>query len=168
VGWRFDGIRVWCDLEGAGVVLSFKDNVRPSPPVRSAFDGIVHGCLLCSLCTSGGRHSGSNGQDGERGVLSICGGEMNVDVATNDLFHDKLGEMKGRGCFSLCKTVSLSMDGWKKWGQKLCSTILRAVMRCVMSAPQQMIRFLKSLQFVHNSFMRSGESGGEIRKLEEK
>ena len=37
-----------------------------------------------------------------------------------------------------------------------------------MSAPQQMIRFLKSSQLVRNSFMRLGESGGEIRKLEEK
>jgi len=160
---------VWCDSEGAGIVLSFKDDARPSlPPVRSAFDGIVCRCLLCSLCTFGGRRSGSNGQDEEQGVLSICGGEMNVDVATNDLFHNKLGETKGRGCFSLCKTVSLSMDGWKKWGQKLCSTILCAIMRRVMSAPQQTLGDLNPSQLAHNSLMRSSESDGEIRKLEEK
>ena len=90
------------------------------------------------------------------------------DAGVNDLFHDALGKTKGRSRPSLGKAARLLMAGRKRWGQKLCLTIWRAITRRVMSAPQQTDRYLGPLQLAHNSLMRSDELEEEMRNLEEK
>ena len=67
---------------------------------------------------------------------------MKVDVNTGDLFHEALGETRDGGCPSLCEGGRALIVGGKKWGQKSCSTIPRAMAMRVMIAPQQILRYL--------------------------
>ena len=135
------------------------------PPVGLASDGINCGC---SLRTLNGKRCESNKQCGERGVVCTWDDGKDGDAGVNDFFHDALGETKERGRPSLGKAARFLMAGRKRWGQKLCLTIWRAIMRCVTSAPQQTVRYLGPLQLAHNSLMRSDELKGEMRNLEEK
>ena len=59
--------------------------------------------------------------------MTIWDDEMDVDV--DDLFHDVLDKAKEWGRPNLWRPAGLSMAGWKRWGQKLCSIILCAITR---------------------------------------
>ena len=145
---------------------SLRNDARLSfPPVGSVSDGVDNGRSLRSLTS---KRWESNGQCGERGALCTWDDGKDGDPGVNDVFHDALGKTKERGRPGLGKAVRLLMAGRKRWGQKLCSTILRAIMRRVTSAPQQTDRYLGPLQLAHNSLMRSDELEGEMRNLEEK
>ena len=77
-------------------------------------------------------------------MFFVCDGETKADVNTCDLFHEVLGETREGGFPSLWRAGGLSMTGRKRWGQKYCSTILRAITRRAMIAPQQTIMCLNS------------------------
>ena len=95
-------------------------------------------------------------------------GEMKADVNTGDLFHEALGETRNGGCPGLCKVVGSLIAGRKRPGQKLPSTISHATARCVMIAPQQLLKHFIPSCLPRNALMKSAEFEGEIRNLEEK
>ena len=125
-----------------GVVSSLKDNARPCLlPVGSVSDGAD--CRR-SLCALNDRRSNSSRELVVRGMLYVCGDGMNMEAVADDSFNGVLRRIKEGSCPSLCRVGRLLMVGWKRWSQKLCSTILRAIVRHATIAPQQTMRCLNS------------------------
>ena len=101
-------------------------------------------------------------------MLFIWDGEMKADVDTGNLFHEVLGKAREGGCLNLRKAVGSLIAGRKRWGQKLPSTILHAITKREMIAPQQTLRCLNPLPLACNSLMRSSEFGRRTENSEEK
>ena len=103
---------MWCDSEGAGVVLGLKDNVWSSlPPVGSFFDDVVCRHALCMLSC---RCCNSSRQYEDRGVLTIWDDETDVDASVDSLSNAALVKTKEENHLDFWRFAGSLIVGWKR------------------------------------------------------
>jgi len=74
----------------------------------------------------------------------VWDGETSVDACMDNLSNVALGKTEEESRLDFWRTAGSLIVGWKRRGQKLRSTILRAVARLATIAPQQTMRCLNS------------------------